>query len=86
MPSTTIHFPPEILKRMDEVAQRRGISRNKLVIRACEKELADDAGEWPSGFFELDMSDRDRSILREAGIELENAVLRSRTNRGAPLF
>jgi len=50
MPSTTIHFPPDLLERIDAVARRRGISRNKFVIQACENAVAHDAGEWLEGF------------------------------------
>ena len=85
MPSTTVHFPPEILERIDALARRRGISRNRLVIDACESEVARDAGEWPEGFFHLDLSSADREMLRQAARELESEVLARRRNRGAPL-
>jgi len=86
MPSTTVHFPPEILRSIDVVAERRGISRNRFVIQACEQAVSDDAGEWPDGFFSLELDSDEASLLGEAAEELEQAVLANRTNRGAPLL
>ncbi len=86
MPSTTIHFPPEILKNIDAVAGRRGISRNRFVIQACEQAVSQDAGEWPEGFFTVEPGTGDAALLEEAAEELEQAVLTNRSNRGAPLL
>ena len=86
MPSTTIHFPDETLEKIDAVARRRGVSRNRFVIEACEEAVAEDAGEWPPGFFDLDLSDEDRRLLQTAGKELEAASMKNRRNRGAPLL
>lgn len=86
MSSTTVHFPPEILKSIDAVAARRGISRNRFVIQACKQAVSQDAGEWPEGFFNLELGTDDTALLREAGEELERVVLANRQNRGAPLL
>ena len=86
MPTTTIHFPQEVLRRVDAVAHRRGISRNRFVIQACEQAVAGDSGQWPEGFFELELSPDDQALLNRAAAELEEAVARSRSNRGAPLL
>jgi hypothetical protein len=84
MPTTTIHFPEDILRRIDAVARRRGISRNRFVIQACERAVAGDSGQWPEHFFELDLSPDDQALLNQATVELQEAVMRSRANRGAP--
>jgi hypothetical protein len=86
MPTTTIHFPEEVLRRVDAVAHRRGISRNRFVIQACEQAVAGDSGQWPERFFELEMSPGDQALLDQATVELEEAVAGSRANRGAPLL
>jgi predicted transcriptional regulator len=86
MPSTTIHFPDETLRKIDTVAKRRGVSRNRFVIEACEEAVAEDAGAWPTGFFELDLPEEDRRLLQTAGTELEEAVMQNRRNRGAPIL
>lgn len=86
MGSTTIHFPENILSHIDRAAARRKISRNRFVLEACEAALAEDAGEWPEGFFEPVLSEDEKTMLREAVKELEEAVLLSRRNRGAMLL
>jgi hypothetical protein len=56
------------------------------VIQACEQAIANDSGQWPEGFFDLGLSSDDQALLNEASAELEQAVLRNRANRGAPLL
>jgi predicted transcriptional regulator len=86
MPSTTIHFPPDVLERIDGVAKRRGISRNRFVIQACEQAVSHDAGEWPDGYFSHGLNSKDVAMLDEATAEMERAMLSNRRNRGAPLL
>ena len=86
MPSTTVHFPDEVLARIDQVAQRRGISRNRFVVQACSASVADDDGEWPDGFFRLDLPPESTTEL-EAGVrEMERSILDNRRDRGAVLL
>jgi hypothetical protein len=75
-----------VLRRIDAVARRRGISRNRFVIQACEQAVAGDSGQWPEGFFEPKLSADDQALLNQASIELDQAISRNRTNRGAPLM
>jgi len=86
VPSTAVHFPAEILQRIDAVARRRGISRNRFVIQACESAVASDSGEWPEGFFTTELEAADRALLDEATQEMERAILQARRNRGTPLL
>jgi hypothetical protein len=86
VPTTTVHFPAESLRRIDAAARRRGISRNRFVIEACEKEASSDAGSWSKGFFEHAVSPADRVRLGEAVNEMEAAIMQSRSSRGAPLI
>jgi len=86
VPSTTVHIPDELLARVDRLAQRRGISRNRLVIAALTDELARDAGEWPDDFFQPPRTPDALRLLDEATSELEAAIMSSRRNRGAPLL
>ena len=55
MPSSTFHFPPQLLERIDAVARRQGVSRNRFVMCACQDAIARNAGEWPESFFCLDL-------------------------------
>ena len=86
MPSTTVHFPPQLLERIDAVAQRHGVSRNRFVMRACQDAVANDAGEWPERFFRLDLEPAELAELREAGTELERSIGGARRSRGTPLL
>lgn len=86
MPSTTVHFPPDTLQRVDAAARRRGISRSRFVVQACESAVASDSLPWPEGFFTPDISSRERALLEQASTEMEQAILQARRNRGAPLL
>lgn len=86
MPSTTVHFPPPLLDRIDAIARRRGVSRNKVVIGACQEAVTKDAGAWPEGFFDPSLTADERALLRAAGTDLEQGILSARRNRGAALL
>lgn len=86
MPSTTVHFPPPLLERMDTIARRLGVSRNKFVIQACQESIARDAGTWPEGFFRPDLTADELALLRAAGADLEQSIYTDRRNRGAALL
>jgi hypothetical protein len=87
MPTTTVHLPRRLLRALDTLAGRKKISRNRLVIEACERILRDNAGEWPAGFLELShLSPKDRRELAAAGEALERAIRKARRNRRRPPF
>jgi metal-responsive CopG/Arc/MetJ family transcriptional regulator len=49
--ATSIHIPKPLLEAVDRRAQALGISRNRLIVKALERELAE--GEsWSEGFFD----------------------------------
>jgi predicted nucleic acid-binding protein len=81
MPSTTFHLPESLLSRVDRAAKRKGLSRNRFVIQACERALEEDAGSWPEGFFESCLPDDDRDLLEDAVREMDLEILRNRRNR-----
>lgn len=82
MGSTTVHIPDETLKRLDAIARRRGLSRNRVVLAALESEIARDSGEWPSEFFSPPPAE-DLELLADATLELETATTTGRRSRGA---
>jgi len=48
---TSVHLPKPLLEAVDRRARALRISRNRLIVRALERELS--AGtEWSDGFFE----------------------------------
>ncbi len=62
--ATSIHIPKPLLEAVDRKARTLKISRNRLIVRALEKELTAGA-DWSPGFFEK---------LRAAGPETAAAV------------
>ena len=68
---------------MDRLAARERVSRNRLILRACEEYLERQGGTWPAGFFEPASEDPDDiEELRAATEELEVAIQAGRRNRG----
>jgi hypothetical protein len=53
---TSVHIPDKLLKQADKRAKALGISRNRLIVRALEREL-ETGTEWSADFF-----DRLRSV------------------------
>jgi metal-responsive CopG/Arc/MetJ family transcriptional regulator len=86
MPSTTVHFKDELLAAIDQAASRRGISRNRFVMEACEKAVDEEHGHWPDGFLEPSLNTEERTLVAEATAELESAVAAARRNRGTTLL
>ena len=79
MPSTSVHLPRDLVTSLDALAARRRVSRNRLILEACERLLQEEAGEWPQGFFaNNDLSAADLRELRAAGKALEAATRRLR--------
>lgn len=83
MPSTTVHIPDPLLERIDQVVKEKNISRNRFIVQACEQALLTLFGEWPNGFFEPDLDERDSKLLREGVLEMEQAIISKRRSRKA---
>ena len=81
MPSTTVHLPDPLLERIDRVVKDKNMSRNRFIVQACEQALQNLLGHWPKGFFEPDLDERDRRLLRDGVREMQQAILSRRTNR-----
>ena len=48
---TSIHIPKGLLVAVDRRAKQLGMSRNRFIVRALERDISKDA-EWSPGFFE----------------------------------
>lgn len=48
---TSIHLPKHLLAALARKAKALGISRNRVIVQALERDLAN-ASEWPPGFFD----------------------------------
>lgn len=84
MASTSVHLPASVVERLDRLAADRGVSRNRIILEACESLLAEPRSAWPVGFFEHGPSGEDLAILRAAGREMEEAIRASRRDRPVP--
>ena len=47
---TSVHIPAPLLEALDRHARRLGVSRNRVIVRALEREIATGTG-WSPGFF-----------------------------------
>lgn len=75
---TTVHIPPDLLKRLDERAREQGISRNRVIVHALERELEQKTA-WPAGFLE-----RFRNVdpeLQDAVDEMMDGIRRNRRSK-----
>ena len=81
MPSTTVHIPDKLLSKMDQIVKKKGISRNRFIVQACEQAMDNDAGQWPKDFFEPGLGGEKLKLLREGVAEMEEAIINMRRNR-----
>ena len=86
MPSTSVHLPDELLRRLDEAAKRRRISRNRLIVDACRSILGEGGADWPEDFFaDGRLARGDRELLRSTFDEwLADVRSARRSKRGGP--
>lgn len=78
---TTIHLPKPLLEAVDRRAKRLRISRNRLIVRALERELRLE-GDWSPEFFER-LAEQDDQVA-EAVDTLLTDVLRRRRSKAHP--
>ena len=64
MPSTTVHIPDALLAKIDRIVKEQSISRNHFIIQACEEALKNSAGQWPQGFFDLELNSGNLRLLK----------------------
>lgn len=84
MASTSVHLPARLVAALDRIAERRGTSRNRVILQACQDLVDAQPGAWPPGFFDSPYTPDDEALLREAGEELERDVLAARRDRPVP--
>jgi len=78
---TSVHLPKPLLVAVDRRARALRISRNRLIVRALERELAE-SSEWSAEF--LDELARTDDLTREAVGEMVKEVEKRRTSKGPP--
>ena len=84
---TTIHLPAPLIQRLDRIAERKGISRNRLLVEACQALVAADGGEWPASQFDRSRhSATDLMELRAGVEEIDTAIASQRRSRKTSPF
>ena len=76
--TTSIHIPKPLLEAVDRKARALKMSRNRLILRALERELAP-GSDWSPGFFER-LSGVDSETVTAVD-ELLEAVRRARKSK-----
>jgi hypothetical protein len=79
--STSIHLPKPLLDAVDRRAKALRMSRNRLIVRALERELRE-RGDWSPGFFERLAEPLPE--LDEAVDEMLDHIRRNRRSKGPP--
>ncbi|MCK6586235.1 MAG: ribbon-helix-helix protein, CopG family [Polyangiaceae bacterium] len=77
---TSVHLPKQLLDAVDRRAKALRISRNRLIVRALERELREES-DWSPGFFEQ-LEQRDPEISAAVD-ELLDDVRRARRSKPA---
>ncbi len=87
MASTSIHLPSDLLTRLDHLARETGVSRNKLIVKACEAYVDQAREEWPEDFFsDTRIPPRDLRELHDSFQDWLEQISASRRNRAASPF
>lgn len=73
--STSVHIPKPLLDALDRRSRALRMSRNRLIVKAIERELTG-GSEWSAGFFER-LSEVDTSTV----IAAEEMMAAIRANR-----
>jgi len=77
--ATTVHIPPPLLEKVDERASALRLSRNRFIISALEKAIAEQT-EWSPAFLEA-LSKMD---YLEGEDELMAVIRQSRRSKAPP--
>jgi hypothetical protein len=72
---TSVHIPKDLLVAVDRRAKQLGMSRNRFIVRALERDISKDA-EWSPGFFE-----KFSPLNREDATALDETFAFVRANR-----
>ena len=81
--ATTVHLPGDLLQSVDERAKELGISRNRYIVRALKKAVAEET-TWSNEFLRmLDTAAHDKEAHREID-GLVVAISARRTRKSAP--
>ena len=78
--ATTVHIPDDLLRAVDERAKRLKLTRNRFVIEALKKALAERDTAWSEDFV--------RQLGAQADVDaiddMLSAIKKQRSSKGAP--
>ena len=81
MPSTSVHFPSALLADLDEMAQESGVSRNKLIVEACQESVKK-RRSWPPALFDKSrFSPQELEELRNSSRQFERDIYEARKSK-----
>ena len=79
--ATTVHIPIELLRAVDERAKRLKLTRNRFVIEALKRALAEQVSGWSDEFVQgLASTTADPDMVDD----LMQAIRSNRTSKKAP--
>lgn len=79
---TTVHIPAALLKSVDRRARALGLSRNRLIVRALEREISERSGWAPEFLDKLRSVDQDTATASDALLRHVRQARRSKRPRG----
>lgn len=79
--ATSVHLPKPLLQAVDRRARALRISRNRLIVKALERELAE-GDDWSVGFFDA-LAATDEAT-EEAVDEMLVEIRKRRSSKGPP--
>lgn len=80
---TSVHLPKPLLAAVDRRARSLRISRNRLIIKALERELTE-GSDWSPGFFDA-LAEVDPATVESIDEMLASVVSRRRSKEPRPL-
>jgi hypothetical protein len=76
--ATSVHIPKPLLEAVDRKARALKMSRNRLIVRALERELTS-GSDWSPGFFEQ-LTESDSEIVAAVD-DMLASVRQARTSK-----
>ena len=83
--ATTVHLPPDLLKRVDQRASELGISRNRYIKRALETAIQKET-TWSKPFLEALSKAAEDTDSHEAVDDMMKAIASRRSRKCPPVL
>jgi hypothetical protein len=81
VPNTSVHFPSQLLEKLNRIAAERGVSRNALIVESCRR-LVEARSAWPEGLFDADRLTREElAELRSGEQAFVDQIRKARKSR-----